>query len=78
MFFELAEVLYVVQFTCSTNADYSDAVHTCSLQYAASPRVAQHAWQWSDGCQTGAQTPRRVFLRLVFANDASIRFGRVG
>ena len=41
MFFELAEVLYVVQFTCSTNDDHSDAVQ--ALQYAVYARRVARA-----------------------------------
>ncbi len=33
MFFKLAEVLYVVQFTCSTDNDYSDAVQSAACSY---------------------------------------------
>ena len=74
MFFELAEVLFVVQFTSWTNEDYSDAVHYRSLQFMpASRRVSTLAWRWVSA-RRGCKHPfRRVFLRLVFVNDASDR-----
>ena len=75
MFFELAEVLYVVQFTCSTNDDHSDAVQ--ALQLAVYDRCARRASTLGIGVgesATGAQHSfRRVFLRLVFVNDAYVR-----
>ena len=85
MFFELAEVLYVVQFTSWTNEDYSETLQALQLAvYArrvasslAMPLAKTEVLQ--SECQTGREHPfRRVFLRLVFVNDASVRFDREG
>ena len=64
------------QITRSINVDYSDAVQALQLQFmpATSSTLAMRV------PETGAQHPfRRVFLRLLFVNDASVRlFSRVG
>ena len=72
-------MLYVVQFTLATNDDYSDAVQ--ALQLAVYDRLRasrEHPWHVVGESATGAQHSfRRVFLRLVFVNDAYVRLWAV-
>ena len=56
MFLSYAEVVFVIAFTCSTNADYSDAVQ--ALQFAVYDRCAsrEHPWPWHGVVSAGGAT----------------------
>ena len=69
----------MAQFTCSTNADYRDAVHALQLQFMPAASRERPCNGEVGVCQTGAQTPLQTRVSKAGIRQRRLRttLGRV-